>query len=451
MDLLDVTFLIIYFTVPISVWYVLKKSGISLLNLSVPVFVIQTLFLLAYVGYFFLYFKLDEYRVEDGVIDKEVIFQAFSFSAYTLFTFTLGVVFCSGVVKANFNLSKLDRVSLVNRKELIWLVVLLVIVALVLALYVSKVSKLAIVVALVDGFSEAKLARSDMSNNFSGKYHWYSLFMHDVSAFVSYSLFGAWFVSKKKLIGVIAFFSFLLTSFAMIMSTEKAPLVWFFLGVFFTYILCRKKGELSVRRVVPLALIGLAVLLSADVLFMGSSEFGSALSSIISRAMTGGITPSYFYIEFFPDHQEYLQGRSFPNPGQLLPFEPYSMTVEVMNWIHPEHLDMDIVGTAPTVFWAELYANFGAPGVLIAPVVLGFVLSFFVYFFNKLKTSPITIAMTVWMMLHYKDLAATGISGFIFDIRLYTLLLIVVVVLATSHQFKLLFNRSSILIPDNSK
>jgi len=442
MNLLDIMFIIIYILFPITLLLFMKKSGSPITNLSVPNFVVIALLILAYSGYLPLYFGLDEYRVEIGVRDKFIILKSAFFSMYSITSFVLGSLFCAKMLNIkNFSPLNLQNIRLINQGETFWLIFLLVISVVVLSVYVAQFPKLALFVAIVDSVSEAKLVRSDMANNFVGKYHWYSLFMHSVSNFVSFSLLSAWLISKKRFLGICAFIAFCVSSFASIMATQKAPFVWFILGIFFSYVLTKKKGEISISKVMPIALIGLGALMLADMTFMGSSELGSALSSVFSRAFSGGLTPSYFYLEYFPAHQDYLLGRSFPNPGGVLPYEPYLLTVEVAKWVFPHQVETGIISTMPAVFWGELYANFGLVGVFFCPFVIGFFISLLVYFFNKLRTSPITIGMTVWMMLHYKQLASTGVSGFIFDIRLYFLLFLIIIILAACNRFKLPLNR----------
>ncbi|MBL4900939.1 MAG: oligosaccharide repeat unit polymerase [Colwellia sp.] len=449
MVLLDVMFVAIYVLFPIALWFAMKLSGNPLTNLSVPNFVVIALLILAYSGYFTLYFGLDEYRVQIGVRDKYTLLKSALFTVYSIMTFVLGIFLCAKAVGTkSFSPSNLNNIQLINRGETLWLFFLLVVVAAVLAIYVSKIPKLALLVAITDSVSEAKVVRSDMGNNFSGKYHWYSLFMHTISSFVSFSLLSAWLISKRKLLGALSFISFCVSSFSMIMATQKGPFVWFILGMFFTFVLTKQNGRLSIIKLVPIAVIGLGALLLADITFMGSSGVGSALSSVFSRAFSGGITPSYFYLEYFPKHQDYLLGRSFPNPGGLLPYEPFHLTVEVADWVFPHMVKTGIVSTMPAVFWGESYANFGLVGILFFPFIIGFFISLMVFFFNKLRTSPVTIGMTVWMMLHYKQLASTGISGFIIDRRLYILLLLVIVILATSNRLKLFLNLSSRKVVD---
>jgi len=443
LDLIDVMFIAIYVLFPVLLWFVMKWNGKSLTDLSVPTFVVLALLLLSYVGYFHLYFGFDEYRVQIGVKNRATLLKSAFFSIYSILTFVLGVFYCAKTVGIkSFTPLNLDNIRLLNRGEILWLFILLVVVVFVLTVYVSQLPKLALFVAVIENVSEAKVVRSNMGNNFSGKYHWYSLFMHGVSSFVSFSLCSAWFTSRRKLLGLFAFISFCVTSFAMIMATQKGPFIWFILGMYFSYLLTKKEGKLSVYKVLPFASVMLGGLVIFYIFFMGSSGIGSALGSILSRAFSGGISPSYFYLEYFPSHQDFLLGRSFPNPGGLLPYEPYRLTVEVANWVFPHLIETDVVSTMPAVFWGELYANFGTVGVLVGPFIVGFLISILVFLFNKLRTSPITIGMTVWMMLHYKQLATTGVSGFIYDIRLYVLLLLVVTILATSNRFKLTLNQS---------
>jgi oligosaccharide repeat unit polymerase len=439
--LLDIMFAASYILFPLALWFAMKWSGMPLTDLSVPSFVIISLLLLAYIGYFPLYFGLDEYRVQIGVNDRFILLKSAFFSVYSIMTFVFGVIFCAITVRSrNFTPLNLGDIKLINQKEVYWLSFLLVAAAVALAIYVAQIPRLALFVAIYDSVSEAKVVRSDMGNNFTGKYHWYSLFMHSISSFVSFSFFSAWLLSKRKSLGILALISFSLSSFAAIMATQKGPFVWFLFGMFFSYILSQKAGILSIRKAIPIVLVGMGVLVLVDLVFMGSQGLGSALSSVFSRIFSGGITPSYFYLQYFPEHQDYLLGRSFPNPGGILPFEPYLLTVEVASWVFPNLEDAGFVSTMPAVFWGELYANFGPLGVFCFPFFIGFLISLLVFFFNKLRTSPITIGMSVWMMLHYRTLASTGVSGFIFDMRLYVLLFIVLTILATSNRFRLHLN-----------
>jgi hypothetical protein len=171
------------------------------------------------------------------------------------------------------------------------------------------------------------------------------------------------------------------------------------------------------------------------IFFMGSADVFSAFGSIFSRALAGSIQPAYHYLEFFPHHQEFLMGRSFPNPGGILPIEPYRLTVEIMNWVHPNN--EDIVGSMPTVFWAEAYANFGVSGVIFVPFLIGVVLYTVYYVVDKTENTPLKIGFFVWLMQHFKNLSITGFGGYLIDFYLIVLGFILILSIAFANKFKI--------------
>src|SRR5699024_4378745 len=152
---------------------------------------------------------------------------------------------------------------------------------------------------------------------------------------------------------------------------------------------------------------------------------------IYSRIFTGQLTPAYFYLEIFPSKVDYLLGRSFPNPGGILPWEPYRLTVEVANYINPELLSSDVTGTAPTVFWGEMYANFGFLSIIISSVVVGVILYMFQYIVFKLPFNSITIGLNTWLILEFQKLALTGLSSFLININLFVVLVLAIILIKT--------------------
>jgi len=143
----------------------------------------------------------------------------------------------------------------------------------------------------------------------------------------------------------------------------------------------------------------------------------------MSRAFAGQIQPLYHYLEIFPMKVDYLLGRSLPNPMGILPFEHYNLTVEVMNIVQPWHLEMGVVGTMPTFFWGEMYANFGYFGVVLPPLIVGVVVCLFADLLDRLRPSPLVIAVIVWFALHIKNLSATSLSNYLLDFISFSMLI----------------------------
>jgi len=290
-------------------------------------------------------------------------------------------------------------------------------------------------VALSGNIADAKLARSMMGNDFGGKYHLYHLIMHHLFNIVTFALFSAYLLTRKKIILLFFIISFLGSSFSAVMATEKGPFASILIGLLLVYTLTILKRKVPIKIIIIFLIALFSSLTIFYIYFMGSENVVSAIGSILSRALAGSIQPAYYYLEFFPEHQEFLMGRSFPNPGGILPIEPYRITVEVMNWVHPN--DKGIVGSMPTVFWAEAYANFGFFGVLFIPFVVGLLIYIVYYLFDKIENTPIKIGFYVWTMQHFQTISITGFSGFLIDFYLIALTFIIITAIAFANNLKI--------------
>ncbi len=120
-----------------------------------------------------------------------------------------------------------------------------------------------------------------------------------------------------------------------------------------------------------------------------------------------------------------------------MPYEPYSYTIEVMNWMFPRLADSGVVGSMPTVFWGEAYANFGVLGIPTVAFLMGSFVAFVSYVVSRLEINPLTIGFLVWLILAVKDLSVTGFSGYFYSIYIVIVSMVV---------FLLLLARGFILI-----
>ena len=393
----------------------------------------------AYAGIFPLYFGWDEYRYYMGVQNKEVILKMFACSSWTIVTMVLGFNFCRHILNFRFYLVSTGLRSFTCREKIITFT-LFSVCLIVLAVYLSKLPSIALFVVMNKlGTDEIGAARSLMGNDFAGKLHWYNLFMRDALNVVTFAFFANWLVKKGKINFIFFLLSALAASFSAIMATEKGPFAWFLIGLFLVHVFVVSRGVYPIKSIVKLAFCLLSFLVVFYLNFMGSTEIGSALLSVLSRAITGGIDPAYFYLEHFPKSEDFLLGQSLPNPGGLLPFTPYPLTKEASLWMIPDNALKGIVGSAPTVFWAELYANWGMYGVLLIPFIIGIGLYSISAFVNKLECNPLKVGLMVWLALHLKNLSESGISEFLVDTSLTVILALVLLMtfLANKCRFKI--------------
>lgn len=428
--MLALIFFLLFFSVPIFALIQLRIAGERLNQVSIVNITTVALFMFSMLGTFVLFFQLDAYRYNVGVQDPALVLVVLFYSSINIIFFLLGVIFIRKVVGfdvVRFSSSEIRRLSWLQSKIILLIFMFCIVV---LIKYLRQLDQFAIIVALTEGASAAKQARSDMGNSFSGKYHWYKLVMHDLGNLVTFTSFAIWLIGKRARDGLLFVSAFCYSAFVAIMATEKAPIAWLLIGLLMVYSVVRSNGFMPFKKLIPFIFLIVGLLVMTFIYFMGSGDIDAALWSVFSRAFSGSISPAYFYLEFFPEHQEFLLGRTFPNPGGLMPYEPYRYTIEVMNWVFPELVGSGVVGTAPTVFWGEAYANFGPLGIPFVAFMVGCLVALVSYLVSKLEINPLTVGFLVWLILIFKDLSVTGFSGYFYNVYVISITVIVIAVLS---------------------
>ena len=436
MTLINLCFIILFFSVPFIVHRMLKYAQLSLFEFSIPSWVIVNMFVFAYIGILPLFFGWDQYRKAIGITNQALILQIFLFSSLAIITMCVGFIWGDQLFKlVNFKLHFKSKKAMkpLKKNEVICLLLLFSICVGVLFVYLTKIPKIAFFVALMEGVKDAKLARSDMGNNFAGKYHWYDLFMHQIMNFCAFSFFANWVLKKNKMTTILFVLSLSFACFSAVMSTEKGPIIHFFIALLIIYIVSINKGVYPVKKIVAVGLILYLLLVSLYLNFMGSRDFASASTSIFSRIFTGQIAPVYYYFEFFPRQHEFLSGRSFPNPKGILPFKCYPLPSKVWAWKFPDLARSGIVGTVPTVFWGEMYANFGILGILFSPIVVGGGIFFLAKVVDCFCDDPLKVGLTAWLTVHLSFISGSGLSGYVMDEKLWLVIFSYILLKALSN------------------
>lgn len=414
--MISVLFLFIFVMTPITMIWLLKIAGERASKISMVTVVVYSMYVFSVVGTFPLFFMLDEYRVNIGIVKKDVIVYVLVYSAASIFCLLLGVIFSRRVLKLVPRPILSMEIKNLSPKQMAGLITALLLMCFVLYVYLKKIDSVAILVVIRDSVVAAALARSDMGNNLaSGGAHWYTLILSNIGPLITCAFYAAWLIKKNKIRLILFGVTLIVSSFVAVMATEKAPFINLMTLLIMTYFIIRSDGVVPLSRFLYFGLVALVVLVGFYMLFMGSQTLGDALQNVVSRAFSGSIAPAYFYLEHYPVERGYLFGTTFPNPGGILPFTPERYTVDLRNWVFPELAATGVVGTMPTVFWAEAYVNFGWIGVGVVSFLIGVIMSFVLYFVSSLALDPITIALNIWLIGHYKKLSITGFSGYLYD------------------------------------
>ena len=82
--LIDISFYVIFASIPFLAMELLPYSGVSLRRFSIPSVFIIFYFFSAYVGILPLYFQWDPYRVTLGVVDRTILLKMLLYSGAAL-------------------------------------------------------------------------------------------------------------------------------------------------------------------------------------------------------------------------------------------------------------------------------------------------------------------------------------------------------------------------------
>jgi oligosaccharide repeat unit polymerase len=416
----EILFWIIYLMTPITGFFLLRSAKIDILKISIPSIFFNYFIIVSYVGILPIFYGWNSYAIEIGVVDASRILTILLYNSFSLLLIIFGFFVMEKIVRGRYyNISHYEFLSKKSIFVISWIAVVCIIVGII---FLKKIPQIPLF--LISDPINAKIARSEATNAFMGKYHRYQLFFGVILPFCVYVLLGNALI-KKKIRDWIIFFIFLTFAiFFSIFDIQKAPLLWLILGCYFVY--CRRhEKKINVRMLTQILFIVISISVLLVGFFMGGlGRVKDTFFATLGRIFCGAIIPIYFYLEIFPHQQDYLFGKSLPNPMNIFPWEHYRLTVEVMNYIFPYLSEKNIVGSAPTVYWGEIYANVGPIGIFAIAPLIGMLLFLFHMELEKLKNNPVKIALIVWVGMHFMMLSETGVSYLLFDTKLITVLLI---------------------------
>lgn len=418
--LLDVIYLLMFPMAPLVALWGLRWAGLSLLHYSLPSFLILAYIATAYVGLLPMYMGWDSHSASLGARDPAVIGRVTAYAGMALVSIVGGFVFARHILRLRPRRVEYGGISASDIRQMAVVGVLALIALGVLALYLTRVPSIALMYALRGDVLSAAVARSEMTNNFGGDHWRYELFFRYVMDYCVVYAFIEWRTRRSMPMGVLFLLLFTGAAFSAIMTIEKGPLFALFVMIFLAHVLLTdgRYWQRAAAWAVPLAVLLLVVM---KVWFMGALSLSDSFGDVVWRVFSGQIVSAYFYVDQFPRELPYLGGSSFPNPGGLLPFEPVSVTVKMAEIIYPGDYSRGVVGSAPTVFWGEMHANFGPLGVVVPSFWVGVGIYSLHYLLRRLPLTPATLTLTVLLTMHYRVLTGTGLSEFLVDVPAATL------------------------------
>ncbi len=414
-------FLFGYLAVLVIALLLFKRVGLSLLEPSIPMLFIISYLIFSYLGAPFLVLGWDREALALGANDPSLTLAAWGYSGLTLLMMGLGFVYARFVLRfwpqrPSSAPNENWEISLIR----VGLVVLICLVA--LWLYVRAVQTIPLL-ALFQGEGTDRLAqyRSSATNAFRQSWH-YLIFTDHILPFVSYVLLSAYLMRKR--LGYLAGFLLVagIASFSSTMNLLRSGLVLYLASLVFLYYVTRRK-PISLRTSLLYSTMAGVIIIRLIIAISRTNQL-SAIEGAIDRIFNGYFITSYYYLKIFPVYHDFLWGQSFPNPGNLLPFQNFPLTVFVSQVIFG--LRPDLVGSAPAPFWAEMYANFGPVGVWIVPFVWGVILWSLHVWATRWPRSPIFNGLITYLAFYIRPTSTSSLSSLLVPVEVVAVLIVAV-------------------------
>lgn len=419
-------FAILYVTTLLLILILVKDSGISIFKVSIPMVVFWSVLIFAYIGYPFIVFKQVPLYVNQGVTNDSTLWKIFILSTFVWLQFFAGYFVGGRIFKTARKKVIISNSASDNKVYLPLFYFLLFLSIGVLFVYLGNVQNVALFEA-INGADRLLIAfyRSEMTNNFS-KYHRYALFFNTIIPFLSYIAWSELLITKRRKWLILFVVVFLISVFTLVMDTQKAPIIWYIGGLVAIFWVV-KAIKINIKSLMGLGSATLIMLMLMYSVFMGAELSAQTIMNPIQRAFTGQLAPLYWYLEIYPEKHEFVGGRTFPNPGGIMPWESYRYTVEVSNYVRVQNNDLrleNIVGSSPTAFFGELWVNFGIWLNITLPFFLGVIILAVHNQFVKKPIGAVGVSLMIWLAFHFRELSTTGISKYLFDLELYVILVI---------------------------
>ncbi len=420
----NIFILVLIFLLQLFIWYILlKKIGFIYSEINIFNILLYFILIFQYLGFIYIFLLGDYIFLNSKVIVAVFFNTSFTISCLIFGNYITRITLLKNRIFRSIK-EKIDGVVIHESANIFFLLILVSVssVFLLKYLYIVGFDNIAVLklVGISENINSVAFLRSEMGNNFPGKYHWYRLFMRDFM-YLSSSLIFAMYLIKPELNRVIFAITILCLTFSSsVMAAEKQPVSTLLIFLIFTYLFTKSKGHLKFREMIVTFMLIFGIS-SVFYYFLLQGDLYRAILSTISRIFIAQVEGLYYYMEIFPEKIEFLHGRSFPNPAGIFPWEPYRLTVEVGKIVWGQD-SSGIIGSMPTFYWGEMYANFGFIGILIPPFFIGSIIHIIDSLFKNIQNKNIFIPIYIWLILHYKDLAMTGLSKFFIDINLFSII-----------------------------
>ena len=269
----------------------------------------------------------------------------------------------------------------------------------------------------------ARLREASTTTFNIGKFHRYKYFMSQLLPFLVILSIYKTKLSKSNIWYALAILLVLFSLYRFASDLQKKPILDFIVLLFLSSWIFRGKVNWKQLSILFSLIFFLLAIMYYYIMGMSSRTLLVMIDAIITRIMLSQTMSLYHYFTLFPEAHDFLYGLSLPNPAGIFPYEHFPLT----KWVFINGLNnsWEIVGTAPSAFIGEIYANFGYSIMIISIVVLACILHVIqIKFIERERTILITAFYSYFVYLS-SQFALT--SGFVV-VHLYLFIFLLVAI-----------------------
>jgi len=427
----DVVLFILSLTIyGFAAWTIFRHAGGFAVTPAILFFLFFTVF--TYVGGLALFFSNGE-GVSYGGGDRNYIFYLAVHGG--ILTWALGIIFAT--IAFGFSPSK----ELASFRRTPWrnvynlsgdtvVIALIGLVALIMsALYAYNRGSLPLLKVLLaqgtpDVYELASATRAEFSRygRGVGSYFYQGYFQQFylvILPFVTLYVGARSLYYRKVALRVLWVVLGIVTAFFLSVSLQRWPLMFFIVMNYILY--ANYKGRIRISH--ALSFIILALALFAFLTYLrGITDLALLVGWVVDRIFAINVDVLYSMFEMFPEHFPFFGGLAILGDLKgVLPGPDTGFT----RWLFDALFRVYSNGTAPTIFWGELYADFGLPGVWVGSLLAGFTIQgVYIYYLRGQKDLLRLVVYTI-VTIAIGALAMTNITDVIFQFGIVTALLLV--------------------------
>lgn len=316
----------------------------------------------------------------------------------------------------------------------------LTVVTVIVAVYLLVRSPLVALIGGEDDLATLSRARNEYEFSAVGDRILQSIFGGGLTAVLAYSTFAyalwrkhyKWWILLAVQIGPAVLLQ--------AASLAKSPAAVFALGFVFIYVAVR--GRIGLRGWVTAACV-LLMLVSVAYSQVRQKMMPDELSwdevfggdNLVGRVLVGQYVGLPNFFDIFPNQHPFLHGSELQALA-LIGERPKTAARISMEYQFPGSLAANTVGMQNSFFTGAAYANFGWPGVFLAPVWVGLLLQGVQIAAVRARKTPLILGWSVWTMFQFtKGLGGGLMSEFVGNTTVIGTAIIVGVVLVAIRRF----------------